>query len=320
MNAEQTNQNIELNLELNLELKGKSKPKAKAKKHIASTVNYTFTEQEVSLTLLDPTAILDPTTILDPTILDPTILDPTAIQDPAIQDPTILDPTILDPTILDPTAILDPTIQDPTILDPTILDPTILDPTIHDWGNTLGYLKFAHYAIHSNDPNFLFNLLLKPLPIIHNFVLDIVHFGDQHTIINYLRTLALKQTQKSVADTIVDELVTLARTEPPVRGSEPKKSRAKKTVDEHIDGVIAKKSRAKKAVVSEPIVDGAVPVAEPVAKKSRDNKTIVTVDDAVEIDAKPAKKTNAKPRTKKVAEKTAAEEITDEPTEELADV
>ena len=301
MNAEQTNLNLELNRELNLEVKGKGKPKPKAKapKNIASTVNSTIAEKEEVVT--------------DEVVTEEVVTEEVVTEEKGWQN-----------------------------------------LSLHVAGNDvplIGYLKFAHFVLHNPDKNFLLNLLsLSPL-LIHNTVFDVIHYGNQHTIINYMRTLCLKQ--KSVADTIVDELVTLARTEPDVVAPIAKKSRAKKVVAEPevIDGaevisepivvvisepvveadnteakpVVVKKPRAKKTVVetqveTQVIAELTVDLYEPVEYNPDilvgDNVELVevakkpivdavTVDDAVEIDAKPAKKTNAKPRSKKAVEEPA---------------
>ena len=168
----------------------------------------------------------------------------------------------------------------------------------------MGYLKFAHFVLGSNDDTIVSKLFLdKSIDQIVAIVNDVVENGNQDKTINHLRKLIfnppkLKNPKKADnADAIVTDLVTLARTDdtPAV----PNKTRAKKSTTTTGDTVVepVKKSTTKKVVDTT-----VVPV-----KKSRTKKVAETVGEPVaETVGEPVAETVAEPvkksRTKKVVE------------------
>ena len=88
----------------------------------------------------------------------------------------------------------------------------------------MGYLKFAHFVLNSNDDSIVTKLFLdKSIEEIVAIVNDVVENGNQDNTINDLRkqlinsakpkkTRAKKVKKTDHADAIVTDLVTLART------------------------------------------------------------------------------------------------------------
>ena len=192
----------------------------------------------------------------------------------------------------------------------------------------MGYLKFAHFVLGSNDDTIVSKLFLdKSIDQIVAIVNDVVENGNQDKTINDLRKLIFnppklknpKKTKKADnADAIVTDLVTLARTDdtPAVPNktrankstttttdtpTEPvKKSTTKKVVDTTV--VPVKKSRTKKVAetvaetvgepVAEPVAETvAEPVAEPV-KKSRTKKVVEKKPTKTKAPVKPPMKSS----------------------------
>ena len=172
----------------------------------------------------------------------------------------------------------------------------------------MGYLKFAHFVLGSNDDTIVSKLFLdKSIDQIVAIVNDVVENGNQDKTINDLRKLIFnppklknpKKTKKADnADAIVTDLVTLARTDdtPAV----PNKTRAKKSTTTTTDTPTepVKKSTTKKVVDTT-----VVPV-----KKSRTKKVAETVAETVgepvaETVGEPVAEPVKKSRTKKVVEK-----------------
>jgi hypothetical protein len=150
---------------------------------------------------------------------------------------------------------------------------------------TMGYLKFALFAIQFEDEDILKKLFLdKSIDEIVNIVNDVVENGDQDKTIIEMRKNFLtppkvpkakapakpRAKKASAADAIVADLVNLATkndtkknddvdVEPPVVAEKPKrKPRAKKTTETNVEAVVEaeavvedkpqRKPRAKKAV------------------------------------------------------------------------
>jgi hypothetical protein len=125
------------------------------------------------------------------------------------------------------------------ILDNTVVVETKKKPVLKAIPKKImGYLKFAHFVLGSNDDSIVSKLFLdKSIEEIVSIVNDVVENGNQDKTINELRkqlinsakpkkTRAKKVKKTNDADAIVTDLVTLARTTdtPDV----PKKTRAKK--------------------------------------------------------------------------------------------
>jgi len=124
----------------------------------------------------------------------------------------------------------------------------------------MGYLKFAHFVLGSNDDTIVSKLFLdRSIQQIVDIVNDVVENGNQDKTINDLRkqlinsnksnkTRSKKTKNTDDADAIVTDLVTLARTTdtPAV----PKKTRAKSVKSDTESGtettVVEKKVRPKK--------------------------------------------------------------------------
>jgi len=117
----------------------------------------------------------------------------------------------------------------------------------------MGYLKFAHFVLSSNDDSIVSRLFLdKSIEEIVAIVNDVVENGNQDKTINELRkqlinsakpkkTRAKKVKKTDHADAIVTDLVTLARTTADTDTPlvVPKKTRAKKVKNtDHVDAIV----------------------------------------------------------------------------------
>jgi hypothetical protein len=206
----------------------------------------------------------------------------------------------------------------------------------------MGYLKFAHFVLGSNDDTIVSKLFLdKSIDQIVHIVNDVVENGNQDKTINDLRKLIFnppkiknhkKAKKADNADAIVTDLVTLARTDdtpntltlnPTQNPTQPlKKSRTKKVAETVVDTVAqnptqsVKKSRTKKVsqtveetVVTETVAETVVTetvaetVAQPVAHTVVETVAEPVAETVAETVAESVAQPVKKSRTKKIVEK-----------------